>query len=125
MMTARLWSYLAGLLLIAGVLAGLYAWGRADGREAQRKDDAAMIERKNAALRKAGAALSAAAVRFREIDAATVAEVARSARDMKDGKAAGKAAANDRAELQRRIESINAARDESPCRDQRTGVPLQ
>ncbi len=124
-MTARLWSYLAGLLLIVGVLAGLYAWGRADGRTAQRKDDAEMIERKNAALRKAGAALSAAAIRFREIDATTAAEVARSARDMKDGEAAGKAAANDRAELERRIQAITAQRDDSPCRDTQTGVRLQ
>ncbi len=37
------YSWLAGLVLVAGVLGGMYAYGRSDGREAQAKADAAEI----------------------------------------------------------------------------------
>ncbi len=125
MIPARIYSWLAGSLLIVAVLFGIYAYGRADGREVQRKADAAEIDRKNAALRKAGAALSAAATRFREIDAIGATAAAESARNQAEAKAAGQAAAKDAKELQQRIDAINAVRDDSPCRDTRTGVRLQ
>jgi hypothetical protein len=117
-----LWIKL-GLVALLGV--SLVAGGWRMGADRQARKDAALIERKNAALRKAGDALSATAIRFREINAMTAAEVAEAARDQKDGEAAGREAARDQRELERRIAAINAARDESPCRDTPTGVRLQ
>ncbi len=125
MIPARVYSWLAASLLIVAVLFGIYAYGRADGREVQRKVDAAEIDRKNAALRKAGEALTAAALRFREIDAIGANAAAESARNQADGKEAGMTAARDARDTQKRIDAINSARDESPCRDTRTGVRLQ
>ena len=117
-----LWIKL-GTAVVLG--ASLFVGGCRFGAERQAGKDAAVIERKNKALRKAGDALSAAAIRFREIDAMTAAAVAQSARDKKDGEAAGKEAARDQRELERRIAAIYATRDDSPCRDAPTGGRLQ
>lgn len=126
-MTARLWSWIAGVALILAFLAGLYAWGRADGREAQREDDAALVARKDAALRAAATALGAAATRFREIDALGAAAEAQAQRDADEAAAAVKAAAAERESLTKRIAAISAAaaRDTSPCRAVSTEGRLQ
>lgn len=103
--------------LIVGLLVAVYAYGRGDGREAQRKADAAAIEAKNDALRDSALAHGAAAVRFREIGALTSVAVAEGKAQTKLAAELARVAGKDGAELARQIAGLNrqAERERETC----------
>lgn len=126
-MTLRLWGIVGALVALLSILGGIYAWGRGDGRDAQRKADAALVERKDATLREAAAALTACSVRFSEIDALAAAEIQQARQQQAAAKQAVAEAARDRATLNKRIAEINAAaaRSTNPCRNVSTEGALR
>lgn len=103
--------------LIVGLLVAVYAYGRSDGRQAQAKDDAALIGRKNDALRESALAHGKAAVRFREIGALTTAAEAEAKAQSKLAAELARTAGKDRTELAHRIAAMNAAaeRERTTC----------
>lgn len=129
-MTAKLWGLVGGLLVLLAILGGLYAWGRSDGRAAQAKDDAALVERKNAALRNAADALAAAARKFREIDTTTrLAEEGAEQWRLAAGEA-DRQAAQTKTMFEQRIRELaaEAEREKFNCSEARMricGVPLR
>lgn len=108
-MTAKLWGLLAGLALLVGIAGSLYAWGRHDGREVQRKEDARELERKSSALITAAGALSAASSKFREIDAATKDSREQGERVKAEASKAAREAERQRDALAARLDQINRA----------------
>lgn len=110
-MTARLWGLIAGLAVLLGIVGMAYVSGRGDGRKVQREEDAALIERKNAALRAAAAALGNAALRFREIDAATEASLAEARSRAKLAEDLNAQAKREREGLARTVANLNAQRE--------------
>ena len=109
LVSPRLWSWLLGVLLLAGIAGGLYSWGRSDGREAQRKDDFAEIAKKDKALIEAAGALNAAAATFRAIDQATADSRAQAERVKDEASKAAREAARQRDELAAELAAINEA----------------
>jgi hypothetical protein len=124
-MTARLWGIIGGLVVLLAIVGGIYGKGRSDGREAEGKEVAAAVAKKDAALQRAAAALRVSAVRFREIDAATAERMQAAREQLFRTEAAVAAAASERNDLYRKLRDINDARDESPCVGMPVGVPLR
>lgn len=105
------YALLGSLLLTAALLGGVWLHGRAAGKARQVEADAALIARKDAALRSAAAALGDAATRFREIDAVTDIAKAEAAALRRASDAFAEQAGQDKADMQRRIAELNAQRE--------------
>lgn len=123
------YALLAGFLLVCSILGGSYLFGRSDGREAQRIDDAALIARKDAALRESALAHGQASVRFREIGALTAVAEAEARAQSKLAAELARTAGKDRTELAKRIAAMNAAaeRERTTCSESEIricGLPL-
>lgn len=111
------YASLAKWLLIAALVAGVYLFGRSDGRDAQAKHDSALIEKKNDALKAAALALWKAALRFREISVVTDVAVAESRAHQKLAAELAREAGKDKTALVARIAELNAAaeRERETC----------
>lgn len=111
------YTALAGLLLVVGVGLGVYLWGRGDGRDAQREEDAAIVQAKSEALRKAAARLNADAALFRAIDTQTKADAEAAAELLATSQKFAEEAEREYQALQDQIEELNrqAARERATC----------
>lgn len=104
-------------LLIAGLLLAVYVYGRGDGKDAQAREDAALIAFKNQALQASALAHAQSALRFREISAATDAAEKESEAWKNLAADMAKEAGKDKSALVEQISALNAAaeRERETC----------
>lgn len=103
--------------LIVGLLVGMYLFGRGDGREAQSRDDAALIGQKNNDLQACALAHGKSALRFREISAVTDIAESESRAHQKLAAELAREAGKDKTALVATIAALNATaeRERETC----------